>query len=194
MSSSPTLIASPSPARLKGALPVIIASVVFWALASTLLFFLAPGLETYPRLLVFTECVGLTMVAGVLLLQRTRRFDRFDSTVRWLLIGLVAIPMGYFVGHQLAFLLLGEPMRMVDHHHISLIPILFTVMAGGLGLHYFATRETLAMEAAARSEAQRLAVESQLRLLRAQLDPICSSTPWPMCVHWFGKTSARPSR
>lgn len=94
MSSSPTLIASPSPARLKGALPVIIASVVFWALASTLLFFLAPGLETYPRLLVFTECVGLTMVAGVLLLQRTRRFDRFDSTVRWLLIGLVAIPMG----------------------------------------------------------------------------------------------------
>ena len=35
----------------------------------------------------------------------------------------------------------------------------------------FATREQLAQEAAARSEAQRLAVESQLRLLRAQLEP-----------------------
>ncbi len=42
---------------------------------------------------------------------------------------------------------------------------------GGLGLHAFATREQLAKEAAARSEAQRLAVESQLRLLRAQLEP-----------------------
>lgn len=44
-------------------------------------------------------------------------------------------------------------------------------MGGGLGLHSFATREQLAQEAAARSEAQRLAVESQLRLLRAQLEP-----------------------
>jgi len=42
---------------------------------------------------------------------------------------------------------------------------------GGLGLHSYATREQLAQEAAARSEAQRLAVESQLRLLRAQLEP-----------------------
>jgi signal transduction histidine kinase len=162
---------SPRPDRLKGTLPVMVASAAFWALASTLLFFLAPGLETYPRLLVFHECVGLTMVACVLWLLRTRRFVRFGPAVRWLLIGLVAIPTGYFVGHQFAFLLLGEPMRIVGHQQISLIPILFTVLVGGIALHYFATRETLAREAAARSEAQRLAVESQLRLLRAQLEP-----------------------
>jgi LytS/YehU family sensor histidine kinase len=40
-----------------------------------------------------------------------------------------------------------------------------------VGLHYYATREQLATEAAARSEAQRLAVDAQLRLLRAQLEP-----------------------
>jgi signal transduction histidine kinase len=171
MSSSTTRIAGRRPDRLKGTLLIVVASAVFWALASTLLFFLVPGLETYPRLLVFHECVGLTLVACVLWLQRTRRFARFSTGVRWLFIGLIAIPTGYFVGHQFAFLLLGEPMRMVGLEQISLIPILFTVLVGGLGLHYFATREQLAKEAAARSEAQRLAVESQLRLLRAQLEP-----------------------
>ena len=171
MSPSTTPIASHWPDRLKGALPVIGAAAAFWALASTLLFFLVPGLETYPRLLVFHECVGLTMMACVLLLLRTHRFDRFKPALRWLLIGLIAIPVGYFVGHQFAFIALGEPMRMVGHQQISLIPILFTVLVGGIALNYFATRETLAKEATARSEAQRHALEAQLRLLRAQLDP-----------------------
>src|SRR3954454_1495990 len=115
MSASNTPIASPWPDRLKGALPAIGASAAFWALAATLLFFLVPGLETYPRLLVFHECVGLTMMACVLLLVRSHRFDRFKPALRWLLIGLVAIPTGYFVGHQFAFLVLGEPLRMVGH-------------------------------------------------------------------------------
>ena len=171
MSPSSSPIASPWPDRLKGALPVIGAAVAFWALASTLLYFLVPGLETYPRLLVFHECVGLTMMACVFVLLRSHRFDRFKPALRWLLIGLIAIPVGYFLGHQFAFVVLGEPMRMVGHQQISLIPILFTVLAGGIALNYFATRETLAREATARSEAQRLAVEAQLRLLRAQLDP-----------------------
>ena len=171
MSPSSTSIASPLQERLKGTLLIFVAAAAFWALASTMLYFLVPGLETFPRLLVFHECVGLTMVACVLWLRRTHRFVRFGPTARWLLIGLVAIPVGYFVGHQFAFLVLGEPMRMVGHQQISLIPILFTVLVGGIVMHYFATRETIAKEAAARSEAQRLAVESQLRLLRAQLEP-----------------------
>jgi sensor histidine kinase YesM len=120
---------------------------------------------------VFHESVGLTMLACVLLLRHTRAFPRFKSMTRWLLIGIVAIPTGFVVGHQIAFLLLGEPLRMVGYLSVSLIPILFTLVVGGLGLHSFATREQLAQEAAARSEAQRLAVESQLRLLRAQLEP-----------------------
>ena len=150
---------------------LLLASALFWALAATLLFFLAPGLDTWPRLLVFSECVGLTMVATVLLLQRSHQFDRIALAWRWVLTGVIAIPVGYFLGHQIAFLLLGEPMRMVSHQHISTVPIIFTVLVGGLGLHYYATREQLAKEAAARSEAQRLALESELRLLRAQLEP-----------------------
>ena len=159
------------PDTLKGSLRAIAVAAVFWALAATLLYLLSPGLDTWSRLLVFHECVGMTMVVCVLLLRRMRAFSPFRPMTRWLLTGVIAIPTGFFVGHQLAFLLLGEPLRMVGYLSVSLIPILFTVVVGGLGLHSLATREQLAQEAAARSEAQRLAVESQLRLLRAQLEP-----------------------
>jgi signal transduction histidine kinase len=159
------------PDTLKGSLRAVGVAAVFWALAATLLYLLSPGLDTWPRLLVFHECVGMTMVACVLLLRRTRAFTRFQPMARWFLTGVVAIPTGFIVGHQFAFLVLGEPLRMVGYMNVSLIPVLFTLLVGGVGLHYYATREQLAKEAAARSEAQRLAVESQLRLLRAQLEP-----------------------
>jgi signal transduction histidine kinase len=154
-----------------GALKLLAASTVLWAIAAALLYILAPGLDTFPRLLVFHESVGLTMVACGVLLRRQRVFDRLKTSTRWLVMGAIAIPTGYLVGHQIAFLILGEPMRMVGYHHVSLIPITFTLLIGGVGLHFFATREQLAKEAIARAEAQRLAVEAQLRLLRTQLEP-----------------------
>jgi sensor histidine kinase YesM len=159
------------PDTLKGALRASAIAAVFWAVAATLLYLLSPGLDTWPRLLVFHECVGMTMVACVLLLRRTRAFSQFRPMTRWLLTGVVAIPTGFVVGHQFAFLMLGEPLRMVGYLSVSLIPVVFTLLVGGVGLHYYATREQLATEAAARSEAQRLAVDAQLRLLRAQLEP-----------------------
>ncbi|HBH37223.1 MAG TPA: sensor histidine kinase [Curvibacter sp.] len=159
------------PETPRGVLAVFLVSAVVWAVAAALLHVLAPGLETLGRLLVFSECVGLTMVACVVLLRRQRRFDRLPAGARWLLTGVIAIPVGYLLGHQIAFVLLGEPMRLVGVELVSVGPLLFTVLVGGLGLRYFATREQLAREAATRAEAQRLAVEAQLRLLRTQLDP-----------------------
>ena len=148
------------PRSPRGAVQFVAASAVVWAVVAALLFVLVPGLDTYPRLLVFSECVGLTMVACVLLLQRQRRLERLSAGIRWLLIGVIAIPTGYLLGHQIAFVLLGEPLRMVGYHDVSVGPLLFTVLAGGLGLRYFAVREHLAREAAVRAEAQRLAVEA----------------------------------
>ncbi len=159
------------PRTPKGATQVVAASAVVWAVAAALLYMLVPGLDSFPRLLVFSECVGLTMVACAVLLLRQRRLERLAAGNRWLLTGVIAIPTGYLLGHQIAFLLLGEPMRLGGHRFINLVPILFTVLVGGLGLRHFATREQLAREAAARAEAQRLAVEAQLRLLRTQLEP-----------------------
>lgn len=168
---SATPAATHWPDTAKGALGIVAASAVVWAVAASLLYVLSPGLETFPRLLVFSECVGLTMAASVVLLRRQRRLERLPAGTRWLLTGVIAIPVGYLLGHQIAFLLLGEPLRMVGFHAVSIGPLLFTVLVGGLGLRHFATREQLAREAAARAEAQRLALEAELRLLRTQLEP-----------------------
>lgn len=168
---SPVPPAAPGTRTPRGALQWVAASAMVWAVAAALLFVLFPGLDTFARLLVFSECVGLTMTACVVLLRRQPRLQRLSAGARWLSMGVIAIPIGYLLGHLIAFLLLGEPMRLVRHQSISLIPILFTVLVGGLGLRHLAGREQLAREAAARAEAQRLAAEAQLRLLRAQLEP-----------------------
>jgi DNA-binding LytR/AlgR family response regulator len=160
-----------APKTLQGALWLIAGSAVFWALEAWLLFSVAPGVETLPRLLVFSECVGTAIIVGVVLLRRSRWFPKAGPVVRWLLTGVITIPAGYVVGHVLAFLILGEPIRFIGQGHDRLVPLVFTLLGAGFGLHYFATREQLAKEATARSEAQRLATESQLRLLRAQLEP-----------------------
>ena len=107
----------------------------------------------------------------VLVIKRSRWFWKIKPAVQWLLTGIVAIPTGYMVGHVLTFLLLGEPVRFVSMGQGRLVPLVFTVLVTGFGLYFFATREQLAREAAKRSEAQRLAMESQLRMLRAQLEP-----------------------
>ncbi|MBI5259420.1 MAG: histidine kinase [Burkholderiales bacterium] len=163
--------AAPWPRSARGAARFVAAAAVVWAVAAALLHILVPGLDSLARLLVFAECVGLTMVVCVILLQRQRRLERMAAGTRWLLTGVIAIPTGYLLGHQIAFVLLGEPLRLVGYRHISLVPVLFTVLVGGLGLRHFATREQLAREATARAEAQRLAAEAQLRLLRTQLEP-----------------------
>jgi signal transduction histidine kinase len=157
------------PSTPKRAVRLAAASAVLWAVVAALFFI--TGLDTFPRMLVFCESIGLVMVACVVLLQPQRRFRRLAAGPRWLLTGAIAIPTGYLLGHQIAFALLGEPMRLGGFHHVSMGPLLASVLLGGLGLSYFATREQLAREAAARAEAHRLAVESQLRLLRTQLEP-----------------------
>ena len=157
------------PATTMGAAKFVAASAVAWALVAALMFIL--GVDTFARLLVFSECVGLTMTTCAILLRRQPRFERLATGPRWMLTGAIAIPTGYLLGHQIAFLLLGEPLRMVGFHGVSVVPLLFTVLVGGLGLRHFAVREQLAREAATRAEAQRLAVEAQLRLLRTQLEP-----------------------
>jgi signal transduction histidine kinase len=140
-------------------------------MAAGVLSIAAPGLDSFGRLLVFNECVGMTIVGLAWLLRPSRWWPKLHPTLGWVLTGIIAIPTGYVVGHLLAFLILNEPFRVMSHGNDRMVPIVFTALIAGFGLHYFATRERLRNEAAARSEAQRLATEAQLRLLRAQLEP-----------------------
>jgi len=152
-------------------LQLIAGAALFWAVAAGLTFIAAPGLDSFGRLLVFSESNGLSMLFFALLLQRSRVFSNARPMLRWVLVGTISVPLGYVVGHVIALRMLGEPFRLLSLGHDRMVPVIFTVLIAGFGLYFFATRERLANEAVARSEAQRLAAESQLRLLRAQLQP-----------------------
>jgi LytS/YehU family sensor histidine kinase len=103
--------------------------------------------------------------------KRPSSVTRLDPAVRGVLLALVALATGYVAGQAISILLLGEPMRLFGSSAEELVPVVVATLVAGLGLHYFATREQLSSEAAARSEAQRLASESHLRLLHSQLEP-----------------------
>ncbi|MBH9576203.1 sensor histidine kinase [Inhella proteolytica] len=154
-----------SPLRLVGA------NALLWAAAAGGLSIAAPGVDTLPRLLVFSECVGAVMLAVALLMRRLPRLTRLRPAQTWALTAALAIPLGYIGGHALALLFLGEPFRLTGTGAARLAPVVVHLLVGGIGLHYLAAREQLAQEARARAEAQRLATETELRLLRAQLEP-----------------------
>ena len=87
----------------------------------------------------------------------------------WIVIA--AIALGYGTGYSLAYTALGEPIRLLSLGPERLLAIFATLLASAFVGYLFRIRTQLASEAAARSDAQRLAAEAQLRLLRAQLDP-----------------------
>ncbi len=159
------------PDTLQFATKLIAGSALFWGLASTLLYFLAPGIETYRRLLTFGQCTGISIIAVVLILRRLPLLRSRPAWLDWSITGAVAIPTGFVGGHFVAFFLLGEPMRLIQPGRFAFVPLLFTVLASAFALYYFAMHDRLAKEGQIRAEAQRLAAESELRMLRAQLEP-----------------------
>ena len=88
-----------------------------------------------------------------------------------MLTTVVAVPAGYAVGRMVGLAWLAEPIRILDWGQARVVPYLPTILAAVIVLHFSLTRDELAREVAARAEAQRLAAESQLRLLRAQIEP-----------------------
>jgi signal transduction histidine kinase len=159
-------------ARWLGAARLTAGSFLLCAIAAGLLFWAAPALETLPRLFVFVECVGMVFIACIAVLGRSERLLRMQALPRWLLTGAIAIPTGYFGGHLIALLILDEPIsRLVGHGRDYMVAFAFGLVLAAFVLYAAAARDQLAKEAIARSDAQRLATESELRLLRAQLEP-----------------------
>ena len=155
----------------RGAGRLLAGSVVFWAVAALVLHQTVPSGQTFPRLLVLTESVGLAMTLSILLLRSASPLWRLRPLARGMVLAMVALSAGFIAGHAIALLLLGEPMHLVGIGAEGLVPVVVATLVTGLAMHYFATREQLSSEAAARSEAQRLATEAQLRLLHTQLEP-----------------------
>jgi signal transduction histidine kinase len=146
-------------------------SVLFFAVISVLLTLSVPGLGGLGRNLLFSECIGLAIVGAHALLQLHPSVKRLSGVSALLLTTVVAVPAGYAVGRIVGLAVLAEPLRVLDWGQPRVVPYLPTILAAVIVLHFSLTRDELAKEVAARGEAQRLAAESELRLLRAQIEP-----------------------
>jgi nitrate/nitrite-specific signal transduction histidine kinase len=159
------------PSPPKAVLDMFVLTILFCALVAAVVTLAAPSMAGFARWLLIVESIGLTSVAIGTSLSRVPRLRRFTPAVAHLIIGGVAVPAGYVIGSSFAYALLGEPLPILQPEPRRIVALVGTALAGVLLVYVDAMRHRIHNEAAARMEAQRLATESELRLLRAQLEP-----------------------
>jgi len=159
----------PSPPR--AVRDMFVLTVLFCALTAAVVTLASPSLSGFVRWLFIVETIGLTCLTIGVLTSRLPWLRRRTPMVAHLCIGAVAVPVGYVLGSSLAYTLLGEPLPIFEPEPRRIIALIATALATMLLVYLDAMRHRIESEAAARIEAQRLATETQLRLLRAQLDP-----------------------
>ena len=130
--------------------------------------------------LVYSQCIGMSIWACIDIGQMWLVPDRSRHWRRLFWIVPTSAVLGYFLGTALASgLLPGHSFGYLAAHPGQVAGFLIiSLMAGGVSTYFFMSREQLA---AAREEmaqtranaeaAQRLAAESQLKLLQTQLEP-----------------------
>ena len=167
-SAAQPLIAAPFVPRLRW---LVAMTVTLSALIAVLLALAEPTTGHFTTFLVFSECIGLSILGWNVLLIRGLHLRRVAPPSAIGISMLAATPLGYLTGHALASWLLGRPLGLFSSQRSPALDMLVTLLAGGFVAYLFWSRNRLMRERAARAEAQRLAAEAQLRLLRAQLEP-----------------------
>jgi sensor histidine kinase YesM len=169
-------MASPSPQLFtpkpwSRSLDVFVLTALFCALIAAITTLAAPSFAAFARWLLIVECIGLSAVTFGTALSQIPRLRRYRPVIAHVYISSAAVPAGYIVGSSIAYTLLGEPIPILSQTPRPVIALIATALAGTFIVYLDTMRNRVAQEAAARAEAQRLAMESQLRLLRAQLEP-----------------------
>jgi signal transduction histidine kinase len=158
-------------ADLREVIAPLTQSILYFAIIGGILTMTVPGLGGLGRNLLFSECIGLAIVGAHALLRLHPAVKRLGGVSALMVTTVVAVPAGYAFGRIVALAWLAEPIQILDWGQPRVVPYLPTILAAVIVLHFSLTRDEIAKEVAARAEAQRLAAESQLRLLRAQIEP-----------------------
>jgi signal transduction histidine kinase len=119
--------------------------------------------------MVYSQCIGLTIL---FLIDGSRRIlwgNRTPSLAGMVLVAVAGIPAGFFIGSELAFLLVGEPYG--GGRLYSSGAIVLTTIAGVIGTWYFLNRERLVHLRLDAEKVERGAAEARLKLLQAQIEP-----------------------
>ena len=169
----PSISSSPrfAPNPWNKSIDLFVLTILFCALIAAVVTLGAPSLATYARWLLIVESIGIASTAIGVMFARLPWLRRHTPTVAHMMIIVVAIPTGWGIGSSFAYTLLGEPLPIFDPGPRRFIALTAGALAAAFIVYLDAMRNRIAHEAEARSEAQRLAMESQLRLLRAQLEP-----------------------
>jgi Histidine kinase len=159
------------PSPWKGVRDFFVLTMLFCALVAAVVTLPTPSLPAFWRWLLIAECIGLVGAATGTLVGRVPRLRRYRPVHAHLFISAIAIPIAYVVGSSIAYTILEEPLPILQAHPRRIVALIATGLAALFVIYLDAMRHRIVNEAAARIEAQRLASESQLRLLRAQLEP-----------------------
>ncbi|MBK7717952.1 MAG: hypothetical protein IPJ36_02075 [Simplicispira sp.] len=127
-----------------------------------------PSLGSFWRNLWFSECIGLWVSGSGGLVRQLPWIRRLPDRASVLLSLAIGIPIGYVLGYTTAYSLLGEPVHIAGLSSSRTAAIAATILAGGFVTYLAWLRNRLSDEAAARSLAQKLVVEAELRMLRAR--------------------------
>ena len=146
-------------------------TVLFCVLVAAVLTLAMPSLGSFWRNLWFSECIGLWVSGSGGLVRQLPWIRRLPDRASVLLSLAIGIPIGYVLGYTTAYSLLGEPVHIAGLSSSRTAAIAATILAGGFVTYLAWLRNRLSDEAAARSLAQTLVVEAELRMLRAQLEP-----------------------
>lgn len=159
----------PSPWRKVRDIYVLV--MLFCALAAAVVTLASPSLPGFLRWLFITESIGVTAVTIGTLLSQIPGLRRLSPRTAHTFIGGLAIPLGYVIGSSFAYGVLGEPLPVLQPEPRRFVALAATGLAALFIVYLDAMRQRIENEATARGAAERLATESQLRLLRAQLEP-----------------------
>ncbi len=145
--------------------------VLVYALAAMVIHMSMPELGSLGTVLMFSESIGLTVVIVGWLVVQAPWVRRLEPNAAFVLTAAIAMPVGYVAGRAFCLSVLGEPFSFLAPGEMAMFPIVGTALISGLVLYALGVRRQLAREEAGRLQAQRLATEAQLRLLRIQLEP-----------------------
>ncbi len=120
---------------------------------------------------VHSQCIGLSITA--LAVAATRLPWVRGPSRRWWRVALFvpAAPLGFVIGHALARHFLGLPPVLWHRDMLGPSVVLTTVLATAFAAYAYFNKERLAEQLAARARAEALVATTELRLLRAQLEP-----------------------
>ena len=146
-------------------------TALFCVLVAAVLTLSQPQRDSFWRNLWFSECIGLWAAFCGALVHQLPWVRRRGPRAAVLIALAVGAPLGYVLGYTTAYAVLGEPVHIAGAADARLAAIGATLLAAGFVSYLSWLRSRLRSEATARASAQQLAAESELRMLRAQLDP-----------------------